>query len=338
MGIDIKDLNKLTGSQKVAIVLLSLSEENATKVFSMMSEEEIKDISHAMSHLGSINVDVVEKLMSNLNSELTGNTIFLGNLHTTEKLLEKILDKEQVQSLLDEIKGPQGRNTWEKLSNVNEELLALYFKNEHPQTAALVLSKISPEHAAKVLSNLPDSFAFEIISRILNIGTVKKEVLEKVEKILRAEFISSTGKTQKYDSFEMIAEIFNSLDRNSESRYMSMLEHNIPEAAARIKDLMFTFEDLVKVSSRGIQRLLRDVEKSKLTIALKGASSEVKKILFASMSQRAAKIIMEELEAIGPVRVREVDIARADIVNIAKGLIDSGEIDVIMDNKDEFIA
>ena len=338
MGIDIKDLNKLTGSQKVAIVLLSLSEENATKVFSMMSEEEIKDISHAMSHLGSINVDVVEKLMSNLNSELTGNTIFLGNLHTTEKLLEKILDKDQVQSLLDEIKGPQGRNTWEKLSNVNEELLALYFKNEHPQTAALVLSKISPEHAAKVLSNLPDSFAYEIISRILNIGTVKKEVLEKVEKILRAEFISSIGKIQKYDSFEMIAEIFNSLDRNSESRYMSMLEHNIPEAAARIKDLMFTFEDLVKLSSRGIQRLLRDVEKSKLTIALKGASDGVKKILFASMSQRAAKIITEELDAMGPVRVREVDLARADIVSIAKGLIDSGEIDVIMDNKDEFIA
>jgi flagellar motor switch protein FliG len=220
---------------------------------------------------------------------------------------------------------------------VNEDLLAIYFRNEHPQTAALILSKIAPDHAAKVLSNLPDSFAFEIIARILNIGTVKKEVLERVEKILRAEFISSIGRTQKYDSFEMIAEIFNSLDRNSESKYMSMLENNIPEAASKIKDLMFTFEDLVKITSRGIQRLLRDVEKSKLTVALKGASDQVKKVLFASMSQRAAKIIIDELELMGPVRVREVDMARTEIVNIAKSLIDSGEIDVVIDNKDEFI-
>jgi len=337
MGVTTTDLAKLTGPQKVAIVLLSLSEDNATKVFSMMNEEEIKDISYAMSHLGSISADVVEKLMLQLNSELTGDSVFLGNLHTTEKLLEKILDKDQVQALLDEIKGPQGRNTWEKLSNVSEDLLALYFRNEHPQTAALVLSKISPDHAAKVLSNLPDSFAFEIIARILNIGNVKKEILERVEKILRAEFISSIGRTQKYDSHEMIAEIFNNLDRNSESKYMSMLENNIPEAAVKIKDLMFTFEDLVKISSRGIQRLLRDVEKSKLTVALKGASDQVKKVLFASMSRRASEIIIEELESMGPVRVREVDLARGEIVNVAKGLIDSGEIDIIVDNKDEFI-
>lgn len=337
MAININDISKLTGAQRVAIVLLSLSEENATKIFAMMNEEEIKDISYAMSHLGSISSEVVEKLMLQLNSELTGDSVFLGNLHTTEKLLEKILDKDQVQILIDEIKGPQGRNTWEKLSNVNEDLLALYFRNEHPQTAALVLSKISPDHAAKVLGNLPDSFAFEIISRILNIGTVKKEILERVEKILRAEFISSIGRTQKYDSHEMIAEIFNNLDRNSESKYMSMLENNIPESAAKIRDLMFTFEDLVKISPRGIQRLLRDVEKSKLTVALKGASDQVKKVLFVSMSRRAAEIINDELKTMGPVRVREVDLARGEIVNVAKGLIDSGEIDIIVDNKDEFI-
>lgn len=338
MSINTRDISKLTGAQKVAIVLLSLSDENATKVFSMMTEDEIKEVSHAMSSLGSISPEVIERLMTQLDSDLTGDTIFLGNLYTTEKLLEKILDKERVQILMDEIRGPQGRNTWEKLANVNEELLALYFRNEHPQTAALVLSKISPDHAAKVLSNLPDSFAFEIIKRILNIGNVKKEILEKVEKILRAEFISSIGRTMKHDSFEMIAEIFNSLDRNSESKYMAMLETNMPDAAVRIKDLMFTFEDLTRVTPRGIQRLLRDIEKSKLTIALKGASEEVHQIFFSSMSQRAAKIIKEELQSIGPVRVREIDAARTEIVTIAKTLISNGEIDVIIDNKDEFIA
>jgi flagellar motor switch protein FliG len=338
MGISIKDIAKLTGTQKVAMVLLSLSDDNATKVFSLMSEDEITDISHAMSHLGSVSPEVIDIVMNQLSSNLTGHSMFLGNLHNTERLLGKILDKDRVSSLMEEIRGPQGRNTWEKLANVNEELLALYFRNEHPQTAALVLSKISPDHAAKVLSNLPDSFAFEIISRILSLGSVKKEVLERVEKILRVEFISSIGKTHKYDSFEMLAEIFNNFDRNSESKFMSMLESNLPDAASKIKDKMFTFDDLVKIDSKGIQRLLRDVEKSRLTLALKGASEEIKRILFASMSQRAAKIIEEDLMTLGSVRVKDVDSARGDVVMVAKQLIEQGEIDVVLNSDgDEFV-
>ncbi|MFK7973447.1 MAG: flagellar motor switch protein FliG [Rickettsiaceae bacterium] len=339
MRITTKDIEKLTGPQKVAIVLLSLSDESATKLFSLMSEDEITDVSHAMSHLGVVSAEVIDSVMEKLSSDLAGSSMFFGNLQNTERLLEKVLDKEKVSALMEEIRGPQGKNTWEKLANVNEELLALYFRNEHPQTASLVLSKISPEHAARVLSNLPDGFAFEIISRILNIGSVKKEILEKVERILRTEFISSIGKTQKYDSFEMLAEIFNNLDRNSETKFMSMLETNIPEAASKIKDMMFTFDDLVKIDSKGIQRLLRDVEKSRLTLALKGAPDEVKQILFASMSQRAVKIIEEDLMALGSVRVRDVDSARNDIVTIAKRLIESGDINVVLSkDNDEFIT
>lgn len=337
MAVTSKDIAKLTGVQRVAIVLLSLSDENATRIFSLMTEDEISEISHAMSHLGSVSPDVIDSVMSNLNSDLAGDASFLGNIQTTERLLEKILDKDKVQNLMDEIRGPQGRNTWEKLANVNEELLALYFRNEHPQTAALVLSKISPDHAAKVLGNLPDSFAFEIISRILSMGNVKKEVLERVERILRAEFISSVGKTQKYDSFEMLAEIFNNFDRNSESKFMSMLENHLPDAATKVKDRMFTFEDLTKIDTKGIQRLLRDVEKSKLTLALKGASEDLKSIIFSSMSQRAASIIQEDLMALGKVRVKDVDSARAEVVAVAKSLMDAGEIDIVMDNSDEFV-
>lgn len=339
MSITAKDIEKLTGTQKVSIVLLSLSDENATKIFSLMSEEEITTISHAMSHLGSISPEVIDSVMDQLAGGLSGDSMFLGNLHSTERLLDKILDKDRVNALMDEIRGPQGRNTWEKLANVNEELLALYFRNEHPQTAALVLSKISPDHAAKVLSNLPDGFAFEIISRILSLGSVKKEVLERVEKILRAEFISSVGKSQKYDSVEMLAEIFNNLDRNSESKFMALLEANLPDAAAKIKDMMFTFEDLVKIDPKGIQRIMRDVDKSRLTLALKGASAAVKTVLLASMSQRAAKIMEEDLMSLGSVRVKDVDAARADVVSLAKKLIDAGEIDVVLNNKeDEFIS
>jgi flagellar motor switch protein FliG len=161
-----------------------------------------------------------------------------------------------------------------------------------------------------------------------------------VEKILRAEFISSVGKTQKHDTFEMLAEIFNNLDRNSESKFMSMLESNIPDAATKIKDMMFTFNDLAKIDSKGIQRLLREVEKSKLTLSLKGAPEEVKKLLLASMSQRAAKIIEEDLLALGSVRVKDVDADRGEVVAAAKRLIEAGEIDIVVSDGggDEFVT
>ncbi len=330
--------NQLTGTQKVAILLLSVSDEVASKLFAMMNEDEIRDVSHTMSGLGVISPGMVESVVQEFSDDIVGNSIFLGNLFTTEKLLSKVMEKDKVKALMEEIKGPQGRNTWEKLANVNEDLLALYLRSEHPQTAALVLSKVAPEHSAKVMAILPEKFAFDVIMRMLNMGQVKKEVMERVEKILRAEFISSIGRTMKRDSCEMIAEIFYNLDRSSESRYMSMLEDAEPESAQKIKDLMFTFEDLVRLDSRGIQVLLTFVDKSRLSVALKGSSEEVRSVFFRNMSQRAARIIMEELEAMGPVRVREVDEAQSEIVKIVKDLVDKGEIDIAVDGKDEYIS
>lgn len=336
MSID--DILKLTGVQKVAVVLLSIPEENATKVLSMMTEEEIKEVSHAMSNLGSIKSEVVDKLMEQFSYDLSVGSAFLGDFAITKKLLEKALDQEHAEQILAEIRGPQGRNTWEKLTNVNEELLALYLKNEHPQTAALVLSKISSDHAAKVLSILPDRFAFDVISRMLNIGAVKNEVLDGLEKTLRQEFVSNTSRTRKRDSHHLIADIFNRLERNVETKYMSMLEENLPDVAVSIKNLMFTFEDLVKINPKSIPRLLRDIDKSRLTIALKGSSEELRNIFFSNMSQRAANIIIDELNALGPVRAREVDNARSEIVNLTKTLIENGEIEILLDDQDEFIV
>ena len=326
-----------TGVQKVAIVLLSLPEESATQIFSLMNDEEIKEVSYAMSTLGPVSQSAIETLLTQFSEDMVGNASFLGNLQTTEKLLSRVLDKERAKMLMDEIKGPQGRNTWEKLKNVNEELLALYLRNEHPQTAALVLSKISADHAARVLSNIPDQFAFEVITRILSMDSVKKEVLERVEKILRAEFISSIGKTLKQDSFEMVADIFHNFDRSSESKYMNMLESNMPDAAQRVKDLMFTFEDIIKIDSKGLQIILRAVDKQKLTIALKGASQSVRDVFFSNMSERASRIMIEEMDALGPVRVRDADEAQADIISVVKDLIEKGEVNVVDGGKDEYV-
>jgi flagellar motor switch protein FliG len=328
---------KLTGSQRAAIILLSVSEENATNIFALMNDEEIKEISHAMSNLGSIKPDMVNKILSQFTSDIKNDASFLGNIQTTEKLLEKAIGKDKVSALLDEIRGPQGKNTWEKLGNVNEEILASYLKNEYPQTAALVLSKITGEHAAKVIAILPEQFAFEVITRMLNLGSVKKEVIDRVEKILRSEFISTISKTQKQDSYQMMAEIFNRFDRNSSAKYMGLLETKFPDSAIKIKDLMFTFEDLESIDTKGIQTLMRAIDKSKLTIALKGASQEIKDLFIRNMSQRASRILLEEMESLGPIRVRDVDEAQTAIVNAAKELISKGEIEIAEDGKDEYI-
>ncbi|MBM3619036.1 MAG: flagellar motor switch protein FliG, partial [Alphaproteobacteria bacterium] len=250
----------------------------------------------------------------------------VGNTEGTEKLLMKVLGKDRVDEIMEDIRGPAGRTTWEKLGNVNEEILAAYLKNEYPQTIALVLSKITPAHAARVLSVMPEDIAMEVVTRMLSMEAIKKEVLQGIENTLRVEFMNNLGRTQRRDSFEMMAEIFNNFDRNTETRFMSTLEDRDTESAERIRALMFTFEDLIKIDPSGIQAVMRSVDKDKLAVALKGASENIKDLFFSNMSERASKILREDMEAMGPVRLRDVDEAQMYIVNIAKDLAAKGEI------------
>ncbi|TAE82970.1 MAG: flagellar motor switch protein FliG, partial [Alphaproteobacteria bacterium] len=229
---------------------------------------------------------------------------------------------------MDEIRGPAGRTTWDKLANVNEEVLAAFLKNEYPQTIALIISKIRPDHAAKVLSVLPEELAVEVINRMLTMDSVKKEVIEGIERTLRHEFMSNIAKTQRRDSYEMMADIFNNFDRATEGRFMSHLEHETPESAERIRNLMFTFEDLIKIDMSGIQTVLRNLDKEKLALALKGASDELKELFFKNMSERASKILLEDMESMGPVRLKDVDEAQMYVVNVAKELSNKGEITI----------
>ncbi len=171
---------------------------------------------------------------------------------------------------MEEIRGPAGRNMWEKLSNVQEEILANYLKNEYPQTVAVVLSKIKPENAARVLAILPDELALDVINRLLRMESIQKDVIERVEQTLRTEFMSNLSQTSKRDAHEAIAEVFNYFDRQTETRFMTALEESNREAAERIKTLMFTFDDLVKLDSASAQTLLRQFDKDKLSLALKG--------------------------------------------------------------------
>jgi flagellar motor switch protein FliG len=250
----------------------------------------------------------------------------MGSFEQTQRLLSSFLPKDRVEGMMEEIRGPAGRTMWDKLGNVNEAVLANYLKNEYPQTVAVVLSKVKGEHAARVLAALPEDFALECVQRMLRMEPVQREILDKIEQTLRTEFMSNLARTSKRDSHEMMAEIFNNFDRQTESRFLTALEERSRDAAERIRALMFVFEDLNKLDPGGIQTLLRAVDKEQLTLALKGASDTLRDMFFANMSERAAKIMREDMDAKGPVRLKDVDQAQTAMVQTAKDLATKGEI------------
>jgi flagellar motor switch protein FliG len=320
----IADASRLSGPEKAAVVLLALGEDHAG-VWRQLDEEEIKVISQAMAGLGQVTAGVVEDLLVEFVSGMGGGNI-TGSIELTQRLLSSIMPGEKVDAFMEEIRGPAGRTMWDKLGNVNEAVLANYLKNEYPQTVAVVLSKIKSEHAARVLTCLPEDFALECVTRMLRMEPVQREILDKIEQTLRTEFMSNLARTSKRDSHEMMADIFNAFDRQTETRFITALEERNREAAERIRALMFVFEDLSKLDPGGVQTLLRSVEKDQLALALKGASDALRDMFFSNMSERAAKIMREDMETMGPVRLREVEQAQMSMVQAAKDLANKGEI------------
>ena len=333
----LRDYAALTGYQKAAILMLALSEECCAKLFEMMHEDEIKEISCAMAQLGTVTADIVERLCAEFGDSMGAVGNLIGSFETTERLLQRTLPRDRAAQIMEEIRGPAGRTMWDKLGNVNEAVLATYLKNEYPQTVAVVLSKVRPEHAARVLAILPDSFAMEVVMRMLRMENVQRDVLDGVERTLRAEFMSNLARSTRRDSHEVMAEIFNNLDRQAEARFMSALEDRNRESADRIKSLMFTFDDLQRLGTIGIQTLLRAVEKDKLPLALKGASDAVRDLFLRSLSERAGRMLREEIEALGPVKLRDVDEAQAAIVLQAKELAAQGQIEISESTEEELV-
>lgn len=331
--------NDLSGPEKAAVLLLALDDEHAGKLFQRMDHEEIRAISQSMAHLGSVGSEVVEELLKDFSDHLSQTGSLIGTYESTERLLTRVLDTDRVQQIMEEIRGPSGRTMWDKLGNVNEAVLANYLKNEYPQTVAVVLSKIKATHAARVLGLFPENFAMEVVMRMLRMENVQKEILEHVEKTLRTEFMTNLARTSRRDSHEVMAEIFNNFDRNTESRFMTALEERNRDSADRIKQLMFTFEDLGRLDATGVQLLLRRVPKEQLALALKGASESLRLLFIRNMSERAGKMMLEDIAAMGPVRLRDVDDAQSAIVATAKALAEANELIIAgNDEADEMVA
>jgi flagellar motor switch protein FliG len=329
-------LATLSGSQKAAMLILAAGDEYAGKLFAKLEIDEIREVAQAMARLGVVRGELVETLLREFASRRGGGGL-IGGYDTAERLLSQFLERDKVRAIMEDVRGPAGRTVWDKLGNVDEAVLAAYLRNEYPQTIAVVLSRIRPEYAARVLAHLPEDSAIETVMRMLRIELVQKDVLHDLEQTLRTEFMSNLARSDRRDNHEVMAEIFNSLDRATETRFLEMLEERNKDAADRIRALMFTFEDLIKLDAQGMQTLLRNIDTSGLGLALKGASEKVRELFLKNMSERAGKILREDMESMGPVRLRDVDEAQVAIVTKAKDLAAAGEIFIADGKTDEVI-
>jgi flagellar motor switch protein FliG len=325
----------LSGDEKAAVLLLSLGPDFGKPILEELDEMEIKILSRAMVRVGAVTQDMLDSLFAEFVTHISSNGSVSGNSDTTQRLLLSFLPADRVDAIMEEIRGPAGRNMWEKLSNVQEDVLASYLKNEYPQTIAVVLSKIATDHASRVLAVLPEELAMDVVRRMLSLDPVQKEILEKIESTLRTEFMSTLSHSKRRDSHEQMAEIFNSFDRQTEARFITSLEENDREGAERIKALMFTFEDLTRLDNGAVQTILAKIDKKDLALALKGASEPIKEFFFTNMSARSGKLLKDDMEAMGPVRLKDVDEAQGRMVATAKDLAARGEIIIQKGKTDE---
>ena len=226
-----EDYRSLSGQERAAIFLMSLSQDQASKIFANLDDEEIKEISQSMSGLGTVSSEVIERLFVEFAEQVSSTGSLIGSADSAQRLLGNILGEEKVGEIMEEIRGPAGRTMWDKLANVNEQVLANYLKNEYPQTVAVILAKIGQVHAAKVLATLPENFSLEVVMRMLRMEAVDKEVEKDVERVLRTEFMSNLARSNQRDTFELMADIFNNFDRTTETRFFNRRPWN----AARIR-------------------------------------------------------------------------------------------------------
>ncbi|HEX2725223.1 MAG TPA: flagellar motor switch protein FliG [Beijerinckiaceae bacterium] len=333
--VEIKNFSELSGPQRAAVLLLMLGEKHGGPIWSMLEEDEVKRVSYAMAQLGSIEARTVEELVVDFVSRLSSTGAVTGSIDRTEELLAKIFPADEVASIISDIKGASGRRMWQRLSHIDADILGAYLRNEYPQTVAVILSRISPDHTARVLSILPDDFAVDVMNRMLKMDTVQKEALEHIEETLRNEFVTTISQATRRDANELMAEVFNAFDRQTEARFFSALDSVNRDAAKKIRELMFTFEDLTKLDPGSVQTLMRQMDRDTLGRALKGAPEGVREFFFSNMSSRASKNLQDEMAAMGPIRLKDVDDAQSKMVNMAKELADKGEIMISKNRAEE---
>jgi len=335
-----KKERRLTGKQKAALLLISLGPEVSANVYKHLTEEEIERLTLEISAVKKVEPDIKEQIIEEFhNIALAQDYISQGGIGYAKTILEKALGPEQAQNIINRLTSSLQVRPFDFARKADPSQILNFIQNEHPQTIALILSYLEPQQAGVILSSLPQELQADIARRIATMESTSPEVISEIEAVLERK-LSSTF-TQDYSEtggIDAVVEVLNGVDRQTEKTILDALEIQDPELAEEIKKRMFVFEDIVTLDNRSIQRVIRECENEDLLLSMKVSSDEVKEILFRNMSQRMAETFKEELQIMGPVRLRDVEEAQSRIVSIIRRLEEAGEIIIARGGGDDVIV
>lgn len=316
----------LSGQEKASLLLSSLGVPTTQLIFSHMRDNDVKRMINAMSNIRKGSIWMIKRVLEDFYSQLNEDNEFLFSDNRGRDFIVNALGEDRAKQLLGQIVDVGASNTLESLELVDTRTLSNFLINEHPQTIALIIAHLDPERKVDVLRRLPEGLQSEVVLRVANLDYVSPELIAQLDDVLKTE-LSTLGSidTNQLGGVEPIADMLNLMDKNSEKNIMSRVEEKDPELAEEIKKLMFVFEDLVYVDDRGLQALLKEVDQQKLVVALKTGPEEVKAKLFKNMSNRASTLLMEDLEALGPTKLSDVEKAQSEIVQKCKDLEQQGK-------------
>ncbi|WP_043794984.1 flagellar motor switch protein FliG [Solidesulfovibrio fructosivorans] len=329
----------MTGPQKTAVLCLALGEKFTGEVFKRLERKEIARISKAMMEMETVPKEQVEEVVREFNETMqVGKDMVTGGPEQVRRMLSKTLDADTAKYIMETLELDTGPTPFQELVNVSPRILAQILRNEHPQTLALILGHLHPDQAAELLQNLPSGVRAEVLMRLSKLEAVAEDMLLEVDKVLQNQLIAMGGKEgKKVGGITSVAEILNAVDRATEEEVLSEIEEESAQMAEDIRNLMFVFEDIKGLDDRAIRELLKEVSNEELTQALKGASEDLRDKFFKNLSERAATMIQEDLEIMGPIRLAEVESAQQNVVKTVRRLEAEGKIAIGRGGGDVFI-
>lgn len=331
---------ELSGKEKAAVLLISLGPDKSAKIFKHLQEDEIEELTLEIANMRKISPEEKDRVLEEFYQIcLAQEYISEGGINYAKEVLEKALGSQKAFDIVNKLTASLQVRPFDFVRKADAGQLLNFIQNEHPQTIALILSYLSPQQSGQILSALPQNKQAEVAKRIATMDRTSPEIIKEIENILESKLSSMV--TQDYTSaggIQTIVDLLNSVDRGTEKFIMETLEIEDVELAEEIKKRMFVFEDIVSLDSTSIQRFIRDVDNNELAIALKGATEEVQDIIFSNMSKRMAEMIKEDMEFMGPVRLRDVEEAQQKIVNTIRKLEEAGEIVISRGGGDEIIV
>ena len=332
--------DKMSGLQKSAILLIALGPEKSANLFKHLKEEEIEELTLEIANTRSITPQIKEGIIEEFYQLcLAQQYIAEGGIGYAKELLEKALGTEKAMSVIGKLTASLQVKPFEFVRKTDASQLLNFIQDEHPQTIALILSYLSPMQASMIISALPPERQADVAKRVAMMDRTSPDIIKEVEKILESKLANLVN--QDYTiigGVDAVVEILNAVDRGTEKHIMETLEIEEPELADEIRKKMFVFEDILLLDDRSIQRVLRDVDNNDLAVALKGANENVQAAIFNNLSKRLAAMIREDMEYMGPVRMKDVEEAQQKIVNIIRKLEDSAEIVISRGGGDEIVV